>query len=167
MRAIVLSIALTLGLGGAALACGGYTLPMGALRLPYDPAVWTAAQAGPGHWRLTPRDADEGAAVDVTVGTGACTEAAMVARLGRQGGDRTGRRTNRSGLQVVWAQGYTGCRNLTAAPVAACVRFKGRTWVFQTAPRGCTLTRYGKADPMVLLDAVQRNDGKPAARCGR
>ena len=164
MRALPLIAALSLGLAGVAVACGG-SIPMGALRLPYDPAVWSAEQVGPDHWRATPRDDQEGSTIDATISDAACSEAAMAARVPtRGGGARTGRSTNRHGLRVIWAEGYTGCRNLTAGPVAACVRERGRTWLFVTASRGCALTRYGAADPRALLEGLKREDGSPTWR---
>lgn len=156
MRALPLIAALSLGLAGVAQACVGL-LAMGALHLTYDPDVWTTEDVGPGHWRAAPRDDQEGSTVDATVGDTACDEAAMAARVpSRGGGFRTGRKTNRNGLEIVWAEGYTGCRNLTAGPIAACVREGDRTWLFVTASRGCALTRYGKADPLVLVEGLQR-----------
>ena len=164
MRALPLIAALSLAFAGVAVACGG-SIPMGALRLPYDPAVWSAEQVAPDHWRATPHDDQEGSTIDATIGDAACSEAAMAARVSeRQTGLRTGRTTNRHGLEIVWAEGYTGCRNLTAGPIAACVREGDRTWLFVTASRGCSLTRYGAADPHALLANLRREDRRPVYR---
>jgi len=130
---------------------------VGDLTLAYDPALWSVEKSAPGRWRAEPvEEGGQGVVIDTNYG-GPCSEEAMAARAATRPGFHGRRRTLTlpSGLTAHLAFGATGCRNATAAPMAACVVHAGTTHLFETVPMGCRGHPYGDARADELLQGLR------------
>ena len=131
--------------------------PLGDLALPYDPAKWEVRVEG-GAMNVTRLNGPERdhALTGRSMAGLTCTEEAMLDRVevapGFEG--RTGREALPGGLTLVWATGDLGCRNLAEQPLAACVRHKGRAYLFETLAAGCK-SGVGARETLPLLRGLE------------
>jgi len=136
----MVKLALILALAAAAPAASTAVQPLGDLQLRYDPAKWEArVQDGVLNVSQVNGPERRHALSGRAVAGLTCTPEAMLDRVDVTSGFKgvAQEEVLPSGLTLAWATGDLGCRNRAPTPFAACVRHKGRAYLFDSGLVGC------------------------------